>query len=51
MDEITQLKNQEVNYIIADGGATFVSALIHHRLIDEFHFFINPVAIGKINIL
>ncbi|KAM3095872.1 dihydrofolate reductase family protein [Phormidesmis sp. 146-12] len=48
VDEITQLKNQEGNDIIAYGGATFVSTLIHHRLIDEFHLFINPVAIGKL---
>ena len=25
----------------------FVSALIKHGLIDEFHLFINPTAIGK----
>lgn len=47
VDEITQLKNQEGNDIIAYGGATFVSDLIHHKLIDEFHLFINPVAIGN----
>ncbi|HEY9662879.1 MAG TPA: dihydrofolate reductase family protein [Allocoleopsis sp.] len=46
-DEITQLKNQEGNDIIVYGGATFVSALIRHQLIDEFHLFINPVAIGN----
>ncbi|MBF2028713.1 MAG: dihydrofolate reductase family protein [Oscillatoriales cyanobacterium C42_A2020_001] len=40
-------KNQERNDIIAYGGATFVSTLIHHRLIDEFHLFIDPVAIGN----
>ena len=47
VDEITKLKNQEGGDIIAYGGATFVSALIQHRLIDEFHLFINPAAIGK----
>lgn len=47
VDEITQLKNQQGNDIIAYGGATFVSALIHYKLIDEFHLFINPVAIGN----
>lgn len=47
VDEITQLKSQEGNDIIAYGGATFVSALIQHQLIDEFHLFINPVAIGN----
>jgi dihydrofolate reductase len=33
--------------IIAYGGATFVSDLISHGLIDEYHLFINPTAIGK----
>lgn len=47
MDEITKLKKQDGNDIIAYGGATFVSALIKHGLIDEFHLFINPTAIGK----
>ena len=28
-------------------GATFVSSLIKNGLIDEFHLFINPTAIGK----
>ncbi|WP_442936514.1 dihydrofolate reductase family protein [Nostoc sp.] len=31
---------------MAYGGATFVSALIKQGLIDEFHLFINPIAIG-----
>jgi dihydrofolate reductase len=29
------------------GGATFVASLIEHDLIDELHFFVNPVAIGE----
>jgi dihydrofolate reductase len=29
------------------GGATFVSALIEHDLIDELNIFVNPVAIGR----
>jgi dihydrofolate reductase len=45
-DEIIKLKKQTGGDIIAYGGATFVSALIQHGLIDEFHLFINPVAIG-----
>jgi dihydrofolate reductase len=45
-DEVTKLKAQEGKAIIAYGGATFVSALNKNRLIDEFHFFINPTAIG-----
>jgi dihydrofolate reductase len=47
VDEITTLKKQDGNDIIAYGGATFVSALIKHGLIDEFHLFINPAAIGN----
>lgn len=47
VDEITALKNQAGKDIIAYGGATFVSALIQHGLIDEYHLFINPTAIGN----
>ena len=46
VDEITSLKKQDGKDIIAYGGATFVSALIKNSLIDEFHLFINPTAIG-----
>lgn len=47
VDEVNELKTQEGKDIIAYGGATFVSALIKLGLIDEFHLFINPVAIGN----
>ena len=47
VEEITKLKKQDGKDIIAYGGATFVSALIKHALIDEFHLFINPIAIGN----
>lgn len=47
VEEITKLKKQDGKDIIAYGGATFVSALIKHGLIDEFHLFINPTAIGN----
>lgn len=46
-DEINKLKNQNGKDIIVYGGSSFVSSLIKDRLIDEFHFFINPIAIGK----
>lgn len=45
--EITRLKQQEGKDIIAYGGGTFVSSLIKHGLIDEFHLFVNPAAIGS----
>jgi len=47
VDEITKIKKQEGKDIIVYGGATFVSALIKQGLIDEFHLFINPTAIGN----
>lgn len=47
VEEIAKLKKQDGKDIIAYGGATFVSALIKHGLIDEFHLFINPTAIGN----
>jgi len=46
-EEINHLKKQAGGDIIAYGGAKFVSALIEHRLIDDFHLFINPTAIGS----
>ena len=46
VDEITNLKKQAGKDIIVYGGATFASALIKHGLIDEYHLFINPIAIG-----
>lgn len=45
-DEIANLKKQDGNDILVYGGATFVSALIEHGLIDEYHLFVNPTAIG-----
>jgi dihydrofolate reductase len=47
IDEIKILKSREGNDIIAYGGATFVSSLIKSGLVDEFHLFVNPVALGK----
>ena len=47
VDEIMKLKKQEGKDIIAYGGASFVSALIKLGLIDEFHLFVNPTAIGS----
>jgi dihydrofolate reductase len=46
-DEVNKLKNQHGKDMIVYGGSSFVSSLIKDGLIDEFHFFVNPVAIGK----
>lgn len=45
-EEIVRLKGQTGGDLIAYGGASFVSALIRHDLIDEYHLFVNPVALG-----
>ncbi|MBK8551653.1 MAG: dihydrofolate reductase family protein [Ignavibacteria bacterium] len=46
-DEINNMKSQSGKDIIVYGGSSFVAALIKEGLIDEFHFFVNPVALGK----
>jgi dihydrofolate reductase len=45
--EIIKLKRQAGKDIIVYGGASFDSSLIKAGLIDEFHLFVNPAAIGK----
>ncbi len=47
VEEIQKLKNQAGKDIVVYGGSSFVSALIRDELIDEFQFYINPVALGK----
>lgn len=46
-EEVIKLKKQKGSDIIAYGGAEFVSNLIREGLIDEYYFFINPVAIKE----
>lgn len=47
VEEITKLKNKNGKDIIVYGGGTFVTSLINAGLIDEFHLFVNPTAIGN----
>jgi len=48
IDEVNKIKNQNSKKdIVVYGGAGFVTSLIKHNLIDEYHLFINPTAIGK----
>lgn len=46
-DEVNKMKKSDGKDIIVYGGAEFVTSLIQERLIDEFHLFVNPAAIGK----
>ncbi len=45
-EQIQALKQQPGGDVIAYGGATFVSELIRHGLVDDYYLFVNPVAIG-----
>jgi len=47
VDEIVELRTQAGKDIIVYGGADFVSNLVKENLIDEYHLFINPSAIGE----
>ncbi|MCI0716368.1 MAG: dihydrofolate reductase family protein [Chlorobi bacterium] len=46
-EEVNKLKQQKGKDIVVYGGASFVSSLINEGLIDEYHLFINPAAIGS----
>ena len=46
-EEIANLKKQNGKDILVFGGAGFVSSLIKEGLIDEYHLFLNPTAIGN----
>lgn len=46
-EEVTKLKQLPGGDLIAYGGATFSTSLIINNLIDDYHLFLNPVAIGK----
>jgi len=47
-EEVNKIRRQNSKKdIIVYGGAGFVSSLIKNNLIDEYHLFINPSAIGK----
>lgn len=45
--EINELKSQNGKNVIVYGGASFDSSLIREGLIDEYHLFVNPAAIGN----
>ena len=46
VEAINQLKSEPGKDLLVYGGASFVSSLLDHDLLDELHLFINPVAIG-----
>lgn len=46
-EEVNKLKIQSGKDIVVYGGSSFVSALLKEGLIDEIHFFVNPIALGR----
>lgn len=44
--EVNRLKQQPGKDLIVYGGTSLVSNLLQENLIDEYHFFVNPVALG-----
>ena len=44
---INGLKAESGRDMIAFGGAGFASALISNDLVDEYQFYVNPVALGE----
>ncbi len=47
VEEVKKLKAMKGGDIITYGGAGFTSSLIKAGLIDEYHLFINPAALGN----
>ena len=45
--EIAELKRRPGKDLVVYGGSSFVSSLIALGAIDEFHLFVNPVALGR----
>ncbi|HTF29587.1 MAG TPA: dihydrofolate reductase family protein [Flavitalea sp.] len=46
-EEIANLKKQTGKDILVYGGAGFASSLIKEGLVDEYHLFVHPTAIGN----
>lgn len=47
IEEITKLKQESGQDILIYGSGELIRSLMQHDLIDEFHFIINPVVVGK----
>ena len=47
VEGVNEIKRQPGEDVVVYGGATFVSSLLEHNLIDELNLFVNPTAIGN----
>jgi len=46
-EEIKKLKEAKGKDIIVYGGNIFVSSLVEHKLVDDYYFLVNPIAISS----
>ena len=47
VEGVKAIKGQSGKDVVVYGGATFVSSLLDHNLIDELNLFVNPTAISS----
>lgn len=47
VDQVNQLKSQAGKDLLVYGGGGFVTSLIQHNVIDEYHLLVNPVVLGN----
>jgi dihydrofolate reductase len=47
IDLVSTMKQQPGKDLMIGGGAGIVASLAEHRLVDEYHFTVNPVALGR----
>ena len=47
VEGVNAIKRQPGKDVVVYGGATFVSSLLEHNLIDELNLFVNPTALGN----
>jgi dihydrofolate reductase len=47
LSEVQKLKDREGGDIFVFGSADFCSTLMKHKLVDEYHFGVNPVVLGQ----
>ena len=47
IETVKKIKGEKGDNIIIYGSGTIVQLLTKHNLIDEFHFYINPVILGQ----
>jgi dihydrofolate reductase len=46
-EEVDALKAETGRDLIAFGGADFASALVANDLVDEYQFYVNPIALSE----